>query len=105
MTIEFDNNQIVEPESNIPVVVNGAQNMRNDFSISASSSYTHHRALHFFFEIDGTAGTRDTFKWSRDGGITFVGEKIPISPRCDSAELVALVSDVAFGSHHRPRSG
>ena len=57
----------------------GTHNLKNDFSISAGSNYTHYHSLPFLFEIDGVTGATDTFKWSKDGGITFVGEKTPIT--------------------------
>ena len=80
ITLEFDADQTVQAQTKLPIVVGGTHNLRNDFSISAGSTFTHYHSLAFLFEIDGVTGTTDTFKWSKDGGITFVGEKIPITP-------------------------
>ena len=82
VTFEFDDNASVSISTDIPEVVPSAQNLLNDFSIS-SSSFTNSSEISFLVEIDGagnaSSGTVDSYRYSIDGGRTFVGEKIAIN--------------------------
>jgi hypothetical protein len=78
LTFEFDNDNNVVPSATPPYVVGDYNNKKDDLEIASDSTYTASKSLNFVIEIDST-GSVDTFKWSKDGGQTFVGEKIAVS--------------------------
>ena len=57
----------------IPSTTNNYSDVR-----TVSGSYTGTDIVDYLVEIDGE-GSTNTFRWSKDGGITFVGEKLEVS--------------------------
>jgi hypothetical protein len=58
----------------------------DDMSLDAAAVYQGHKDTTYRVEIDGT-GTPDTFKWSRDGGVTWEAEGVPIAGAATAMEL------------------
>ena len=67
--------------SGIPQLSQDGSNLLNDLSLEGN--YTRFVDTQFLLEIDGVAGvngaTVDSFRWSKDGGLTFIREKVAIS--------------------------
>ena len=62
--------------------------------VSVSGSFTGTKEMNFFVEIDGV-GTPNTFRWSRDGGATFIDERVEINA---STQSIAHGLDITFTS-------
>jgi len=58
----------------------------DDLTMDAASVYQGHRTAAYWVEID-LADTVDTFKWSRDGGVTWEAENVPIAGAATAMEL------------------
>ena len=71
-TFEFDINLNVV-SGDTPTLVPAYGNYLDDLSLSGGFNYP--EALTFVIEIDGVLDGTDTYKWSTDGGNTFVEEK------------------------------
>ena len=74
-TFYFDTDQNL-PGGGIPDVIPGSGNQLSDLTLSGDFSGVSDN-LTFLVEIDGkgTGNNPDTFRWSMDGGITYVQEK------------------------------
>ena len=79
VTIEFDTDGSTLGSS-APNPVPSIQNQLNDLTLTGS--YTAPYTSQFIVEIDGV-GTIDTYRWSKDGGQSYVEEKRPISTFTD----------------------
>ena len=75
VTFEFDDDQSVLGGLT-PLVTGSSWNHLDDLVVSGNP--THHEPVTFVVEIDST-GTTDTFRWSKDGGQTFVNERVDIT--------------------------
>ena len=74
VTFEFDDNNSLSEDGNYSVT--GAfGNKLNDLTISGS--FTGLSISEYIIEIDGV-GSPNTFRWSKDGGITYTDEKVAI---------------------------
>ena len=74
VTFEFDDNNSLSVDGNHSVT--GAfGNKLNDLTISGS--FTGLSISEYIIEIDGV-GSPNTFRWSKDGGITYTDEKVAI---------------------------
>ncbi len=58
----------------------------DDLTMDAASVYQGHRSVTYRVHIDGTGAT-DTFKWSRDDGVTWEAEEVPIAGAATAMEL------------------
>jgi hypothetical protein len=58
----------------------------DDMTLDAAAAYQGHLSTTYRVEIDGT-GTPDTFKWSRDQGVTWEAENVPIAGAATEMEL------------------
>ena len=58
----------------------------DDLTMDGASVYQGHRTAAYWVEID-LADTIDTYKWSRDGGVTWEAENIPIAGAATAMEL------------------
>jgi hypothetical protein len=72
----------------------------DDLTMDAASVYRGHRTAAYWVEID-LADTIDTFKWSRDGGVTWEAENIPIAGAAQEMELELglLIEHAAVTGH------
>ena len=79
VTFEFDDNDSVFG-GGVPVVVPSTYNQLNDLLVEGNFSYP--GPIEFLIEIDreGGTGSVDSYRWSLDGGLTFVDELIGITP-------------------------
>jgi len=71
-TFEFNSDSSVEP-GDTPKLVPAYGNHLNDLTLSGNFDFPD--PLNFVIEIDGVSNGTDTYKWSTDGGFTFVEEK------------------------------
>ena len=71
-TFEFNGDSTVVA-GETPILVPAYGNYLNDLSLSGGFDYPN--ALTFVIEIDGVSNGADTYRWSTDGGFTFVEEK------------------------------
>ena len=71
-TFEFNDDSSVEA-GDTPILVPAYGNYQNDLSLSGGFDYP--ETLNFVIEIDGASNGTDTYRWSTDGGNTFVEEK------------------------------
>lgn len=72
----------------------------DDLTMDAASIYQGHLAETYRVHIDGT-GTTDTFKWSRDDGVTWEAENVPIAGAAAAMqlELGLLIEFAAITGH------
>ena len=77
------------------MVMTSSWNQKNDLEVEGN--YTHAEEIHFVVEID-RVGTTDTFRWSKDGGRTFVNENVTINPLGNLLDNNAYGVSVKFGS-------
>ena len=71
---EFDDNDVVIGGPT-PLALASELNQLDDLVVSGN--FTNPQSLNFKVEIDGT-GTTDTFRWSIDGGISYIEERVEI---------------------------
>ena len=93
ITFEFDENGTSTTAASAPVAVGKSYNQLPD-DVSVSGSFTGTKEMNFFVEIDGV-GTPNTFRWSRDGGATFIDERVEINA---STQSIAHGLDITFTS-------
>ena len=67
VTFEFDNNQSLTGAGSINLI--GTQGNQLD-DLSVTGSFSGYENINYIIEIDGS-GTPNTFRWSKDGGLTF----------------------------------
>ncbi len=82
VTFEFDNDQTLTGGGTANLVATQG-NQLDDLSISGT--YTGYEARNYIIEIDGI-GTPNTFRWSKDGGVTFVNENVSITGAAQTLE-------------------
>jgi len=75
VTFEFDSNQSLSGTGSYSVT-EGIFNQLNDLSVTGS--YSGYLDVTYSIVVDGV-GSPNTFKWSRDGGVTFVDEDISMT--------------------------
>ena len=75
VTFEFDANEAVVGGLT-PLATGSTSNLLDD--LTAEGNLTHYEPVTFVVEIDAT-GSPDTFRWSKDGGQTFVDERVEIN--------------------------
>ncbi len=102
IVFEVDFNEVVFG-SGVPQISQDGNNLKNDLSIEGN--YTRFNDTSFVIEIDGTAGTNgastDTFRWSKDGGISYVSEKIALSAGFAEELDFGLRAKFASATGHR----
>ena len=79
-TFEFNDDSTVEA-GDTPILVPAYGNYQNDLILSGGFDYP--ETLNFVIEIDGVSNGADTYRWSTDGGNTFVEEKQVIIQNTD----------------------
>ena len=79
-TFEFNDDSTVVA-GDTPILVPAYGNYQNDLSLSGGFDYP--ETLNFVIEIDGVSNGADTYRWSTDGGNTFVEEKQVIIQNTD----------------------
>ena len=82
VTFEFDNDQTLTGGGTANLVATQG-NQLDDLSIGGT--YTGYEAKNYIIEIDGI-GTPNTFRWSKDGGVTFVNENVSITGAAQTLE-------------------
>ncbi|MFL2913992.1 MAG: Ig-like domain-containing protein [Opitutales bacterium] len=82
VTFEFDNDQSLTGGGTANLVATQG-NQLDDLSIGGT--YTGYEAKNYIIEIDGI-GTPNTFRWSKDGGVTFVNENVSITGAAQTLE-------------------
>ena len=76
-----------------PAITGSTWNQLDDLSVDGN--FSHAEPATFVVEIDSTEGTVDTFRWSKDGGQTFVDEKVDIT---GSSQSLSYGLNVTFGA-------
>ena len=99
VTFEFDSDSSVLGGA-APTVVNTYGNKLNDLTVSGS--YTYPTVQNYLVEIDGDGGAADTFRWSRDGGVTWTREKVDIT---GGAQTIERGLSLTFGATTGHRKG
>jgi hypothetical protein len=82
ITFEFDDNQSLTGGGTANLVATQG-NQLDDFNISGT--YKGYEAKNYIIEIDSNA-TPNTFRWSKDGGVTFVNENVSITGAAQTLE-------------------
>jgi hypothetical protein len=102
VTFEFDNN-LQAYGSGAPVPTPSAANLLDDLRIEGN--YTHIHPLDFVIEIDRVgsiaSGTKDTFRWSKDGGISYVQEGVVITPGISQSIAYGLDANFSSANGHK----
>ena len=75
----------------------------NGLSLDSSTNYTGVEYTEYLIEIDGT-GSPNTFRWSRDGGLTFSDEKVAITQSAQEIEHGIHVVFANKSGHQRDDS-
>ena len=78
VTFEFDSDQQISSDGEFQVV-SGQIGGENKFQVTGS--YNGSTEMEYFIQIDGMKSGRnnsDTFRWSKDGGKTYVDEKLSV---------------------------
>ena len=89
-TFEFDDDQTLTGGGTANLVATQG-NQLDDLSIGGT--YTGYEAKNYIIEIDGI-GTPNTFRWSKDGGVTFVNENVSITGAAQTLENGLSISIV-----------
>ena len=92
VTFEFDDDGSVFG-GGAPAETGSTWNQLDDLNVEGN--FSHPEAIHYVVEIDSTQGSADTFRWSKDGGQTFVDERVDIN---GSSQPLAYDINVTFGA-------
>jgi len=97
-TFEFDDDLVVEGGDK-PDAIADYGNYLND--LEPGGKFTFPNAVTFTVEIDGVLDSGDTYKWSADGGVTFIDEKREIESGISQTLMHGI--SITFGNssgHH-----
>ena len=101
LTFEFDDNQSVFG-GGVPSAYASQANVLDDLTIEGNLTYF--SAVQFLVEIDRLgdtdAGTADTFRWSLDGGLSFVQEYVPITAGTSQSLIYGLDANFTNANGH-----
>ncbi|MDB3958773.1 Ig-like domain-containing protein [Opitutales bacterium] len=100
--LEFDSNSLAFG-GGAPAPIASAANDLDDLNIEGN--YTHPQPIDFVIEIDSlgssSSGTTDTFRWSKDGGISFVEERVAITAGINQALAYGLDANFTNSTGHK----
>jgi hypothetical protein len=97
ITFEFDKDGLVKGNAPPDVIV--APLGYGDDNITLGGEFTHPEIISFVVEIDGMKDGKNTFRWSDNGGVTYVEEKRVLTVGVNRYDLGDYGLDIVFSNN------